>query len=428
MGKKLGEFKYNVGDIIKDDKRYLRIIDRYYVSKTKIKKGKEYTANEKWYKYRCLKCGNIDSLREYSIDGQKHGCNACCNPPKKVIKGVNDISTTAKWMMDYIIDDDYCYSNIKYSKEKTSVKCPNCGRISITSAYNIFTNHSVPCSCKDGHSYPNKYMYSFLEQSGVNFESEKSFSWSNRKRYDFYIQHNESKIICEMQGMQHYNERNGWNGKTLDDEIKNDKYKKSLALSNEINYYYQIDASSSDAEYIKDSIINSGLLKIIDVCADDINWDLCGMFASSNIYKIISEYHEQNPYLKCEDIACYFKVSKDTVFKAIKFGLKYGWCSISFMDTKHMMEENNLFNHGAKPIYCLTNDSYYRDIKTVCDYLTSKTGLYHSQGTLWQYIRANKKYKENEYTYITREEFNEAKSKFPDKCHGNFFNIKENVA
>lgn len=305
---------------------------------------------------------------------------------------------------------------------------PNCGRTTKTTAYMLYACNGLPCVCGDGYSFPNKLMYSLLDQINIYFEKEKVFPWSEGKIYDFYIIHNGKKIICELNGLQHYDERVGWKNKPLEFEIRNDEYKRTLAINNGIDLYYQINASTSNLDFIKDNIIKTGLLKILNVDPQNIDWIKCGIFATSNLYKLISEYHEQNPILTCNEVASNFKLSRETTFKAINAGIKYGWCNITFKDSKKIRENHNIYNHGIKPIYCQSTGMCYRSVRDACEYLTENTGVYHSKRVLAQYIRDSKEYKGNKYIYITYEEFNKLKSKFPDKCYGDFFNIKENVA
>ena len=76
--------RYQVGTIIADVKSgKLEILEQI-----RIKTGK-YT--EKGYKYKCLICGNIDTIRERSILN-KNGCNVCSN--QKILIGYNDMWTT----------------------------------------------------------------------------------------------------------------------------------------------------------------------------------------------------------------------------------------------------------------------------------------------------------------------------------------------
>ena len=50
-------------------------------------------------------------------------------------------------------------------------------------------------------SYPNKFLFSFFEQLGANFTPEKTFDWSENRRYDDYIiLPNGETLICENHG------------------------------------------------------------------------------------------------------------------------------------------------------------------------------------------------------------------------------------
>ena len=104
---KFAPFKYDIGHTFTTFGRNLEIIDREYRSKDKVKNGKTYSANEKWYFYRCNVCGNEEWIYEYCLgDYMKTGCNVCGNARKKVAKGVNDISTTAPWMLKYFVNPE----------------------------------------------------------------------------------------------------------------------------------------------------------------------------------------------------------------------------------------------------------------------------------------------------------------------------------
>ena len=423
---KFGDFKYKVGEIIKDDKRQLEIIDTFYIPKQKHKNGKPFISNEKWYKYKCLKCGNVDTIIEDSLYSGKCGCNACCTPPKKIVKGINDISTTAPWMMQYIVDEEYIYNNSKYSKNKTTMKCPDCGRVYIKSAMQVCANHGLTCACKDSWSYPNKYIYSLLEQLGVDFEPEKIFEWSDNRRYDIYLNHNGIDIIVEMFGLQHYKEIYlNKIGRSFDDEVENDVMKKSIAEENGIKHYFIIDSSVSESLFIKQSIIDSGLLQLLNVSEQDIDWDECDCFATSNLHKSICEYHESNPCDNLESLAKHFRVSKRTIRDAIEKGLKNGWCSKSPTETHNIRVKNGMVNRGQKPIYCITNDMYFSCASIACNILSNIDGTEYSSRPLRKSIDRNQRYKNYKFKFISREEFNKAKSEFPDKCFGNFFVLRE---
>lgn len=189
-----------------------------------------------------------------------------------------------------------------------------------------------------------------------------------------------------------------------------------------------IIASKSDCEFIKKSIINSGFLNAIGISEENIDWDKCDKFATSNLYKMISEYRENHLTESAREVAQNFKVSKNLVWRATNKGLKHGWCTHTIIDSAKIRSKNGLVNHNQKPIYCITNDNYYRSSSDVCEHLTSVTDDEFYPRQVRQSIARNHKYKGYKFEYISQEEFNLAKSKTPDKCHGNFFNIKEKTA
>lgn len=171
--------------------------------------------------------------------------------------------------------------------------------------------------CKDGFSTPEKIVYLVLKNSKVVFIYEKSFEWSNRKRYDFFLpDHN---TIIEVHGLQHYENRGFKNigGKSLKDEVENDEYKYQLAKENGIHHYIVIDARYSDFEYIKENIMKSKLSDIIDLSKDwesiksssrnSLYIEVCNLWNSGiNDLSTISEITSLNEWR----ISCYLRQSK----------------------------------------------------------------------------------------------------------------------
>ena len=107
---------YNIDDKIKDEKRNIVIIDREIRQRIMHKKDRKNpcTLNEKWYKYKCLKCGNEDWITEGHLkDG--NGCNACGLFPKKIVLGINTIWDKARWMCDLGISEEDAKNNFESS-------------------------------------------------------------------------------------------------------------------------------------------------------------------------------------------------------------------------------------------------------------------------------------------------------------------------
>ena len=416
------KYQREIGETVNTFGRNLVIIDREIRPKIAYKHGEPYNLNQKFYKYKCLDCGNEDWIVEYSLGEHIHcGCNACCHPPKKVVVGVNDISTTAPWMIKYFPNgtkDAQKYT--KCSKDRIDFVCPDCGRIVHKSINNVYSAKTISCTCGDGISYPNKYMYALLEQLKISFQPEKSFNWSNSKRYDFYVEHNGLKIIIEMHGKQHYTRCMPHSGRALIDEQENDLYKEKIANSNGIDSYYQINASKSDGEYIKNSIIESGLLDDLNILCNDIDWEKCEKFATGNFIKQFCEYLSMHKDMSLVDMADIFNISVTTATKYEKIGRKYGW---SNYDRKITVKEKSIqgkIDHRQKPIYCLTNDKYYRSASEISNTLSTDEQTFYSR-QIRKSIQRNQKYLGYKFIYITREEFNNAKAHYPDKTVGSLF-------
>lgn len=101
----------------------------------------------------------------------------------------------------------------------------------------------------------------------IPFEQEKSFPFSNKKRYDFYFELNNIPYLAEVHGIQHYEESKKMTRfkLTFEEQKKTDKWKKDKAIEEGFNYI-EIDAKYSKFDYIIESIINS------DLPTDNIDW------------------------------------------------------------------------------------------------------------------------------------------------------------
>ena len=184
------KWKHNINDKIKDEKRDLTIIDREArVTCISSKKGSSYIKII-WYKYHCNKCGNEDWIREGDLDrkNEGRGCNACCNPPQKIVLGINTIWDKARWMVDsFGVSEQDAKTHTPCSDDKVKVKCPHCGNTKEIIIRNLYYRERIGCICSDGISYPEKFMYSLLKQLEIKFIHHKTFNWSQNKEYDFYL-------------------------------------------------------------------------------------------------------------------------------------------------------------------------------------------------------------------------------------------------
>ena len=387
LGKILGmytnEFKIEIGQTFKDDKRDLLIIDRKY---KKDKTG----IYRKWYKYKCHKCGfdggehykNGEYQEEYWIEEshllgkRKTGCAVCCPTPRIIVPGINDIPTTDPWIVKYFqggYDEAKLYT--KSSGQKIYPICPDCRRIKdkLIKINNIYTEKSIGCSCTDGQSYPNKFCHSLLEQLNMNFITEYSPEWIKPKRYDFYFELNEQKYIVEMDGnLGHGNIDNSMNGITKEDSRQIDDYKDKLAVEHNI-IVIRIDSKISELEYIKDKILNSELNNIFNL--SKVNWLKCEEFALSNLVKKACEYKRDNPDMTTTQIGKIMNISRTTIKKYLKKGTKI-WDWISY-DAKEEMRKHGKKYGGQlrKKVICLNNNKIFGSISEAENYYDINGGI-----------------------------------------------------
>ena len=308
VNKHTKDFKIEIGTTFKDNKRDLIIIDRKYI---KDKNG----CNKKWYKYHCNKCG-FDGGKHYSLKDKCYkdehfisesellrggGC-ACCSS-NIVVEGINNITTTAPWMISIVNDLEFCKTHTCSCSDKIYPICPNCGFKSnnLISINNINKHNGVSCKCSDGISYPNKFMFNLLEQLGIEFKSEYSPKWIKPKRYDFYIP--SMNLIVEMDGaLGHGNLVHSKSNKTLEQSIQDDKYKDKMAIEHGLQVI-RINCNYNDItnrfEYIKENTINK-LNKIFYLT--NVDWNKINKLSCSSLLLKACELKRNNPKLTTGDI------------------------------------------------------------------------------------------------------------------------------
>lgn len=420
--------KYKIGDIITTFGRNLKIINKEYREVIARKNGKIYKNHRWFYEYMCMNCGNTDWIVEYALDNNQHcGCNVCCYPPRKIVKGINDITTTDPWMIKYFANPNEASKYSKFTNSKADMICPYCGKFHPNKKIgNIYNNRGLSCPCGDGWSYPNKFMYSLLEQVGVDFETEKIFDWSDNRKYDDYIKYNGLKIITEQHGLQHYEGCINPNSRTLEEEKENDEYKHQLAIKNGIDKYFVINSSISSLEHMKNSILKSGLLSLFNKSVGDINWELCDEFATSNLAKRICDFKENNSNITIKEISKLFHISYNTALDYIKKGSKFGWCSYQMFDDLKMLREQNKTVSCEIPIHCTSTNKYYRSANLFVSEYEKEYGKHLQARNIRSVCQGKRNHVNNlKFEYITQEEFNNIKLETPELVVGDFFKLKK---
>lgn len=362
LNKRTSNFKIEIGTTFKDEKRDITIIDRKYRQKEQLdKEGRKSVSSQKWYKYLCNECSYKGWVVENSVLKQKTGCPCCAN--QIVVEGINDIPTTAPWMVKYFQDG---YDEAKLytyrSSKKANLICPHCGRITNKRIVisNLYANKSIGCSCSDKKSYISKFMFSLLEQlkeqNQINdFETEIKFDWCNYYNpfknkesfgiYDFVIENN--KLIIETDGGFHRRD-NDMSGQSKEQSKWLDDIKDKLALENG----YKV-IRVSDEGNIKENILNSQLIKMFNLSM--INWIQCEEFACKNLVKEVCEYwNNEKEDKNVKDLVKIFKVSDGTIRNYLKVGNQNGWSNYD-VEKESRKGKRKAGQMGAKPVEILKN-------------------------------------------------------------------------
>ncbi len=379
LGVKTNKFKYEVGDIFKDEKRDIIIINKEY---------RENSHTRKWYKYKC----NIDNNEDWISEGDLTkgvGCNVCCN--RKTLKGVNDIYTKRPDMIKYLCDKEDAYKYTEYSGHEIYFKCPKCGDISLKRIATITTNGFSCNRCSDGISYPNKFMMGLLEELNIKYLSEYSPKWLinviKGGAYDFYIP--SKRLIIEMDGGFH---KKGYHNdeERLNNQMKRDDIKNKLAMEHDIKIIridcdYKIIEKRSD--FIKNNICKSKLKDIFSL--NDINWCKVYKFATKNLVKSICKYYEVNKNkMNLKDIAEKNKIHISTLIKYLKIGNECGWC---------IYEPSK---KGKRKVKVVEIDRIYESTNSCAIELTKMFNKKYGQACISDACLKNKPYKGLHFEFI----------------------------
>ena len=341
----MSNYIYNIGDIIKVKSGYVKILNKIRTEN-----------NIKGYKYLCLNDNTVNITDEYRLR-KGIGCPVCAN--KKIIKGINDIVTTNKELVQYFVNKQDAYKYASNSNKKVLVKCPVCGNVQEMIIQNLHKRGFSCNVCGDGVSFPEKLMASVLKYLNIEFITQYSSSnaiWCGKYRYDFYLP--ELNCIIETHGSQHYNKSfESCGGKSLQEQIKIDKLKYDLAIANGIDKYIIIDSRKSSFDFIKENIINSELSSMIDI--KSVNWNTIEQISRNSIMEEIVLLWKSG--YKVPTISSMLKYSNVTIQKYLNIANDMGLCIYDTYSEKYLK--------GSKRVLCINNNKVYNSI-TECSRLS----------------------------------------------------------
>lgn len=321
-------------------------------------------------------CGHEVYVRPLEIySGYK--CAYCTN--KKVLKGYNDMATTAPWIIDYLADKEDAYKYTSGSRKKINFKCPDCGIISKKDICSVISRGYSCSFCSDGLSYPNKFSRALLKQLPVeNVIYEYKPKWSYGKKYDNYFEYNGKQYILEMDGGFHYKDTSISN---VEDVRANDKLKDEMALEHGL-IMIRINCNESEREHLIEYICDSLLGQLFNL--NNVDWNACREFATSRLVKDVCIYYEEHKLKETDaEIAKHFNINERLVKSYRKMGQEIGWCSTSIDDLKVRQLLNRPEKTSNKPfdVYDSKHNfiKHFECAEPCAKYMTEKYNQYFSK-------------------------------------------------
>lgn len=358
IGKVNLDYVYNIDDVAHSQ---FVILNRFYQDRNK--KSKQQI---KWYTVKCLKCGCSFDVTETALECY-HNCQACCDMPKKLFVGFNDLETKYPEIAKMLKNPEKAKTYIYNSTAREDWICPICGEEILDKSIDYVLHRGLKCPhCSDKHlSFPERVMYELLRLLNVKFKIHMKFDWSNDREYDFYLY--DFNYIVETHGGQHYFKHGKWlKTRSLEEEQENDKYKKEIACINGIQKYIVIDCRFSDFDYIYNNIQNSDICKLFNL--DKIDKDILFVNVISNKTKFISDLWN-NGLKTYEELIEETKLSSYIIRQYLKDAARLGWCDYTNKAMKQYKKENKLLGSNNKiKVRCVNDDMIFQSIVDAAKY------------------------------------------------------------
>lgn len=265
---------------------------------------------------------------------KNNGCPYCSG--RKTLSNENSIYVThpdiARMFLDIELSKDFKIG----SDKKVDWVC-GCGEIVRNKRISSVVQNGLSCpncSRTGRQSYPERYVWSLLSTLDIPCQLEKTFEFAKGCRYDFYIE--DLSCVIEVHGKQHYEDVNfGSNTVLAEESMLKDKEKMEHCLSNGIKSYIVIEAKVSDPSYIRKSIVNSGLLDLLEAKENEIDWvEVSTKAITKNLVSECAKLYDEG--LNIKQIANNLNLNKETVRKYLKQASESGMCGYSLRENKRL--------------------------------------------------------------------------------------------
>ena len=369
----------------------------YILSNFNFKVMSEYKGSMYPVKMKHMICGGISDRT--TDQAKKNGCPYCNG--SMLLRGFNDLSITKPDVYKLLTDKNDCMY-FPHSSKETSFTCPTCGEKYIKKI-NSVVRYGLNCpKCDDGFSYPEKFFMSVLRQGNIEFENQKQFDFIKKKKYDFYIP--SKNCIIETHGGQHYSDTFRFKSK-IRNEKKNDSLKHQAAIENGIENYYEIDCSYSTVDYIKNSIIASGVLDLLEIDEHNINFEQCAIDANNSYVKQAWELWNTGKYTNTE-IARKLNLATNTTSHYLRIGTKLGICSYNGQAERNKASAHPIVLTNTGEVFELMEDAIKKygklNISGCCrGEIISAGKMKDGTPMIWRYLEDYDKNKNYKYDNAT---------------------------
>jgi hypothetical protein len=327
-----------------------------------------FSSNQRFL-WKCRKCGSKFEGKAGNRTISNCNCPYCSGSK---VNETNSLWTTDPQVAEMLLNRELGNEVTRGSGKKVEFKCPTCDSVYKKFVKNV-VNLGIGCLiCSDGFSYPEKIMISLLNQLNIKYETQKSFEWSENKRYDFYIP--SYNCIIETHGNQHYKNSYYRFKRYLKDELSNDELKENNAKNNGIINYIVINCSKSNLDYIKSNCLSSKLNKIFNL--NMVNWKECERYASETLIKETCAIWN-NTNLPTSKIAEELSISPTTVLRYLKKGAEIGICDYT-KESSIGRSKENMGKTLRKPVVQLSlNGKLLRKWISINE-ASRETGIFHT--------------------------------------------------
>lgn len=231
------------------------------------------------------------------------------------------------------VGEDEAKTLTPYSNKKIQIVCPDCGATQNIELCKL-TERGFRCNrCSDKFPYPERLVRSVLNRLEIAYLGQLTYD-NGKTRYDFFLP--DFNVIIETHGIQHYEEtRRNKRTRTLEEEQKNDRYKRKLAIENGIKDedYHEIDCRISTLEWCRPNIEKVINLYAETILADE-DWE---QIALDSLTNTLVEICKQYEIRRCSSLilASEFNIDATTVQKYLKKGDSLGLCSYKGREEQH---------------------------------------------------------------------------------------------